>query len=376
MPRYDITVTENALLVFADIIESSKYSSTLGYIKYANRLIEFQRIFEEIGLKYFPTVDDPTKKYSELKARGDEGLLFYLDNSIDKSELIYKAIEFIYEVKGRLKLFLISDEDPPAKGMKLGAGIHYGPVALVTRPDKDEKGKKRSIIDRLEGFSINFAKRIESASRSGNLSQIYVSKEAANIIKGQPIILEKHRVPLRGIEDNIDIYEVFSGFFPEIPIAGENHDDERFVNYLNELADNPSTIDDKWLKALIVSTLFSRAKKVPMHIYQRRLLSLVWNSPDEDDPVILFIRAYEYEKENSQTLRIEYLQKILNRFPMFTPAKIKLIDAYWKLASKEAERVERIFARDGANEYYRKFLTILTEDEKALFEKIISDLND
>jgi hypothetical protein len=113
-----------------------------------------------------------------------------------------------------------------------------------------------------------------------------------------------------------------------------------------------------------------------MHIYQRRLLSLVWNSPDEDDPVILFIRAYEYEKENSQTLRIEYLQKILNRFTMFTPAKIKLIDAYWKLASKEAERVERIFARDGANEYYRKFLTILTEDEKALFEKIISDLND
>jgi len=72
--------TTDALLVFADIIDSSKFSSVLGFKNYAERVIKFQQLFEKIGKRYFPPVADEAISYCNVIARGDEGTVFRIEH--------------------------------------------------------------------------------------------------------------------------------------------------------------------------------------------------------------------------------------------------------------------------------------------------------
>ena len=376
MPRQPSDVRD-ALLVFADVVESSKLSAYLGPLDYAQQILNFQNLFANLGRKYFPEEKDKSAEYSLITARGDEGLLFYVTDEIPKTDMIYMALEFVVELKGRLKMAVTLDEnsDRPARGIELGAGIHYGPVALLTALKKDDKGRARSFIDGLEGYSINYAKRVESCSRQGSYSRVFLSKEAASVLDGDPIIFSKTMAPLKGIGENVEVFEIQSGYFHDIPISTELPEDESFINFLNELAENPEKIDEPWIKPLIVSVIDSRLKEIgdpaQKAIYQRRLTNLAWHRPSEDDPILLFIRAREYDKKNQQTARITYLKKILDRFPHFIPARKQLVDACWKITRQKTERSERIFARDTAKEFINKFPAYLSDSETRQFKSIV-----
>ena len=364
-------------MVFADVVESSRLSAYLGHLDYAKQLLHFQELFVNLGRKYFQEEKDKSAEYSLITARGDEGLLFYVTDEIPKRDMIYRALEFIFELKGRLKMAVTSDEksDWPAKGIELGAGIHYGAVALLTALKEDDKGRVRSFIDGIEGYSINYAKRVESCSRQGSYSRVFLSKEAASTLDGDPIIFSTTMAPLKGIGENLEVFEIQSGYFHDIPISTELPEDESFINFLNDLAENPEKIDEPWIKPLIVSVLDSRLRNIGVHaqkaIYQSRLTKLAWHRPTEDDPILLFIRAREYGKNNEQTARITYLKKIIDRFPDFIPARKQLVDACWKITKQKRERSERIFARDTAKEFINKFSDYLSDSETREFKRIV-----
>lgn len=379
MPRYQPSEIQDALLVFADVIESSRLSAYLGPLAYAEQLLNFQELFENLGRKYFQEVKDQSSEYSLIAARGDEGLLFYVSHEIPKADMIYKALEFIFELKGRLRVVTALDEssDRPFKGIELGAGIHFGPVAVLTAIERDESGTKRSLIKRLEGYSINYAKRVESCSRQGNYSRVFLSKEAANVLDGDPIIFSKTMEALKGIGENVEVFEVQSGYFHHIPVSTELPEDESLINFVNDLAENPDKIDEPWIKPFIVSVLDSRLNNIKdpsqRAIYQSRLTKLAWHRPSEDDPILLFIRAREYERINDQTARITYLKKIIDEFPQFIYARKKLVDACWKIAKKKTERSEKIFARDTAKEFINKFSDYLSDKERKEFRRIVKE---
>ena len=156
----------------------------IGPLDYADTLQQFQELFENLGRKYFHEVADKSSEYLQITARGDEGLIFYVSQQIHKADLIYKALEFVFELKGRLRTLAAPNEssDRPAKTIELGAGIHFGPIASLTAIEEDANGSKRSLIKGLEGYSINYAKRVESCSRQGSYSRVFLSKEATTNI--------------------------------------------------------------------------------------------------------------------------------------------------------------------------------------------------
>ena len=93
----------------------------------------------------------------------------------------------------------------------LGIGLHWGKVFLGDRPDSRR---------RIEGYSVNLAKRIESASRLGRYSHIMLSRETYNTIRGsvrkhtqlkQRIFFHEHEIPMelmKGIARQQNIYEL------------------------------------------------------------------------------------------------------------------------------------------------------------------------
>lgn len=95
--------------------------------------------------------------------------------------------------------------------LSLGMGMHFGRVFLCTRPD----GRRR-----VEGYSVNLAKRIETYSRNGQYSRIMLSQEAHNIIRGsirkhtmlrQRIFFAEHQVGLellKGVTRSQPVYEL------------------------------------------------------------------------------------------------------------------------------------------------------------------------
>ena len=168
MTGLQVRHTSDALLVFADIVDSSKFSSVLGYTEYAKRLIEFRQLFKSLGERYFPPPEDRIIDFCKVDGRGDEGTLFRIvrpEQEKQKSDLVFRAIQFLFHLKGLLYFKHEETKEGQEKKksplrMDIGAGIHVGHVALVV-------GAEGSGISDIEGFSINKAKRVETSSRQG-----------------------------------------------------------------------------------------------------------------------------------------------------------------------------------------------------------------
>ena len=158
----------------------------------------------------FPDVADRTVDYVHVEARGDEGVVFLLAEGKNRADLLLRAIEFLYHLKGTMKLAVTgeSEEGQAPSRIGIGAGIHVGQVAYI----KALQGT-RSVIDGFEGFEINYAKRVESCSRQGRHSRIMLSAEAAKSLELQPLVLREVRAQMKGIGEDVEVYEVVSGRF-------------------------------------------------------------------------------------------------------------------------------------------------------------------
>ncbi|MHC4476569.1 MAG: nucleotidyl cyclase domain-containing protein [Planctomycetota bacterium] len=361
------------LLLFADIVESSKYSAVLGREEYARRLLEFQRLFKRMGKKYFPKTTDPVNEFCEVQARGDEGTVFFARSRGDFGEPLLRAIEFLYHLKGLLRFgegHGEGESQAPTR-IGLGAGIHVGKVAFATRLENN-----RSVIRRLEGFSINYAKRVESCSRRGKYSRIFLSGEAAKLLEDKPVVLTGACVPMKGIHEHAELYEVEGAFLGGLRIEpSKEMEDAQLVNGLADLADRPSEIEEPWEKALIVSVLDCLIEGTPVMArkaeYRDAQLRFAWHSSVEEDPILLYVRAKDFEDRKEYSQQLRYLKEIVEAHPDFVHARKRLIRACWGIAQEKPERSEVVFARDLAKEFLEKFPRLLTQEEKEECQKII-----
>ncbi|HUT28525.1 MAG TPA: hypothetical protein VMX13_01945 [Sedimentisphaerales bacterium] len=376
MEHSDLHVQESpisALLLFADIIDSSKYSAVLGYREYAERLLKFQELFWRIGRKYFPEPEDRRNELCEVEARGDEGTVFLATSVGDFRKALVRAIEFLYHLKGLLKFAGGEEEgeDQAPTRIGLGAGIHVGKVAFAT-----EFENNRSVIKRLEGFAINYAKRVESCSRVGQYSRIFLSKEAAKLVEDEPVVLASATVAMKGIQENAELYEVQSGFFGDMKVdPSKEREDGRLVDHVRALAERPRDIEEPWEKALCVSVLDCLIKGSPVRErkaeYRDGQLRLAWHSSVEDDPILLYVRAKDFEDKREYSQQLRYLKEIVEAHPDFVHARKRLIRACWAIARKKRERSEVIFAGDLAQEFLERFPGLLSAEEREECQKII-----
>ena len=370
--QLEIRGTMYALLVFADIVDSSKYSAVLGYTEYAKRLLNFQETFVKLGKQYFPDPVDRSAEYRSINARGDEGVLFVAKTQHDFSELIFRSIEFLFHLKGRLKFGENGEEIGTASPRRIGlaAGIHIGPVAFATK-----KENNRSIIDRLEGFSINYAKRVESSSRAGKYSHIFLSKEASRLLEDKPIVFSRLIVPMKGIDEHAEVYEVKAGLFNGLKLDPQDSEDEHLQSEANNVAGDPTGMEEPWVKSLVVSVLdcslqqsIVKSRRVE---YRDRQLNFAWHSSIEDDPILLYLRARDFKDNKQYTQYIRYLRQILQEHPEFVHARKRMVEACWIIAKSEPEPAEMVFARDIAREFLDHFPQFLSDEEKKSFEKLI-----
>lgn len=376
-PYITFSTAEDALLVFADIIESSIYSSVWGYEQYANQLLKFQSLFVQLGESFFPS-QNPITTFYDVKARGDEGTVFCVDPNRDPGDLIYNALQFAFELKARMELVNDNrspDSDMPRK-MKVGIGIHFGRVALMAKSKTDENtGRSSSIIDHIEGFSINYAKRVESSSRNGKYSKIFLSKEAASLLEGDPIVLVRHNALLKGIEKDEELFEVRSAFFEKIPHESKILDIEKFIDAYSSESKEKDLIREPWLKGLIVSILNSCSETAQdpalKNKYLKKISDFAWKKPFDDDPIILFCRAKECLSSKQFTRSLTYFKKIVEKYPYFIHARKKLVEICWEIANRVKESSELIYARDIAQEFLQRFPKYLTAAEKDNFKKIL-----
>ena len=366
--------TRNALLVFADVIESSRFSAVLDYQKYAERLLDFQTAFEKLGRRYFPEPEDKTAAYTPIAVRGDEGTVFVVDPDSDPVELVFRAIDFLYHLKGHLKSAVESTENSGGAPSRIGvgAGIHYGAVAYIT-----EVREAHSVISGIEGFSINVAKRVESSSREGKYSHVMLSKEAFRLVESQPLIFFPVVTEMKGVHKNVEVYEVRSGLFSGLKLESSDPLDEKLISQAERLAKNPADIDEPWVKSFVLSlldVLLRDAQAEPRRLeYRQSQLKLAWDNPTEDDPILLYLRARHFSESKEYTQQVRYLREIIQRHPEFVYARKRMIEACWEIAKNEPERAELVFARDMAAEFLDHFDYLLAPEEKEAYQRLVKE---
>lgn len=206
-----------ATIMFVDIQGCSEISNHLGLKDYNSFLTEFRKCAEDI---YKTKVEDDNKDYISFEVNGDEAVficLTQLNNSgpagHSNERIAGNEAVLLLDIAVSLKLkWLISKENQKRINdnkmpTDLGIGINYGPIIV----NVENNGSRKF---RPEGYAINLGKRIESSSREGLFSQIFVSQGVKNNYENSgfdelELIFDKPKFkPFKGIAQSQPIYEV------------------------------------------------------------------------------------------------------------------------------------------------------------------------
>ena len=363
-----------ACIIFVDLINSSSFSSFIGPTDYAKWIILFQKIFEELATKYF------THK-STISTAGDEGYIFVPKWVFDSKTAVYKAICFAFELKTMVKLmahnkYLESHDEIIPYGLRLAVGIHHGMVTY-TYKSVEKEGKLRSEIDKYIGYNINYDKRIETCSREGRFSNIFVSKDVYEMLIAQkPIFFEPYRLSLKGIEKAIDVYEIQSVFIIDEPM--QYLFCEEWLKYFN--SENRNTLNqiiknEYWFRSYHLSVLhqlYETASGISnKEQYKMEFSKELFRYLEINDPIVEFIQSIEYDMHSDLTLSISKLKNVLKKYPEFIYAKIQLLDLLSKLLKKPSNKnSDIVFLVDSTKELLNYFQSHLTEIEKEKLNKI------
>jgi hypothetical protein len=372
--------------MFVDIVDSSIYSSILGTVKFAQKVLQFQELFLELGNRYFknnPHFESRVDSFCQIESRGDEGQVFIVDPREKGEDLVYRAVKFAFELKAKLKLLTSQDADPAPREMSIAVGIHYGEVAVITTSQLQDE-IYRTLIERITGYSINYAKRVESSSRIGRFSHVFLSKEAADLLSYTPIVLCKHHASLKGIQANEELYEVRSAFLSEIPLPSPDinarNQNEQLVTYYTTKCSKNEFLREPWLKSFVLSVLHTKLDETNgttlMNERFERISHMVWNKPTEDDPILLYWRARECESQDKFSRSVNYLKDIISTYPAFLHARIKIIDMCYQMTlTRKSIAKEMLFVRDTAEELLEKYDNLLLDKERDKLKSILIEIN-
>jgi|GEM_PF-682893 len=360
----EVTGEANAIIAFFDIIESAKYSTVLGIKEYAKRVVMFHEEFNKLYNTYFSEVRTETSFITHT-TRGDEGIIFCITPGIGEQRLMYRILEFAFELKAILLLIQKGIKNPPPFPMDIGTGIHFGPVATLSCRDTDQ-----TTINSIEGLAINYGKRIETASRKGRYSKIFMSRDAVFYLDGEPVALNKNFYPLKGINDEEPVFEVRSAFLEDMPKSKKYLQlfEDEFFN-----TDNARLTREAWMNSITLSMLCNYIQSSSNNLksaYQDKLSQFIWRDISEDDPLVLFYRAEECEKQGKLTQTLDYLRTASKMYPSFVQARKKLSEVCLRIEPRRGNYMDYILARDTAEQFLTHFLSYLDEDEIQRFRKI------
>ena len=221
-----------ATIIFVDLIGSTDVASIAGNKKYYEYLDEFQSLISEEKKELirhirdrFPDIKDKNPRDKEFSKKvflatsitGDEGFIAMATLPNKKDTLREKEIQFdiinILRFALRLKyrwimnpinIKLIQEHRKP---YELAIGINTGKVKIASKKDNGNQSS-------AEGYPINLAKRIESESRNGTYSGIFLGESTFgayyNTPGENPIRFKKQQdiSLLKGISGNIQLYEL------------------------------------------------------------------------------------------------------------------------------------------------------------------------
>ena len=205
-----------AVILFADIIGCSEVSNNNSIERYAYILNQFHKcaksVYESLNLHRY------SEEIVEIEAKGDEVCLIlhsYDKNFQEKEEdAIIKdtkdAIIFSISLKmlwraSEYNLERLENELIPRD---IAIGINQGTVYYYKNQELD---KLRKTEKASEGYPINLAKRIETASREGEKSKIFVSNNIVYFANEGKIKVKFVPVPtkeLKGITTVPGIHEL------------------------------------------------------------------------------------------------------------------------------------------------------------------------
>jgi len=201
-----------ATILFVDLMSSTEMAKNMTLQEYDDMIVDFQRTMYEIithHLSHYGYVGNGLDSHWSIA--GDEMRVFLYSGAIRfdvgnalliamKIKLAWLASTFNERIlqEGRLV-------------SRIGVGINCGKVVKDVREWRVKMGEEQPNI---EGYAINVAKRVESASREGSIYQIMVSdslyrrcheSNAINVAFSQP-----RSLVFKGIGQKILVYEVSS----------------------------------------------------------------------------------------------------------------------------------------------------------------------
>lgn len=203
----------NIVILFADVVGCSEISNHKTLENYSVFIKSFQDCFNEVCEHYRKNEFKDLENFFDFETRGDEGCLKIFPPEGNLSENIDIALSIALDLKRK---WLLGNENKTRiieSGLlpiDIAIGIHSGKAWL----NKDVNSKYEP-----EGYAINLAKRIESASRKGEFSHILISEAAynhVNLLKDEKTyrFREPFKIEPKGISQNIKVFEVKHHFLP------------------------------------------------------------------------------------------------------------------------------------------------------------------
>ncbi|MCH9035284.1 MAG: adenylate/guanylate cyclase domain-containing protein, partial [Planctomycetes bacterium] len=220
------------VILFADIMGASEVSNHKTTREYFEFVRAFQKIFLEICREHLEAFQDPDENYYLYDARGDEGLLMIFppteESVFDFGRDVDTAITIAFGLKRR---WLLSDEntnrikDSGLLPIDIGIGIHVGHTwidqsqASKNRSEQNPPDPQNPTGAKPEGYAVNLAKRVESHSRNGRYTNVFLSEAAHGAWQNSPdertiIFDEQQVIEPKGISRKIAVFEVKHHFLP------------------------------------------------------------------------------------------------------------------------------------------------------------------
>jgi class 3 adenylate cyclase len=207
------------IILFAGIVGCSEISNYEPLEKYNRILRQFRSLFEEITNKYKKEFyASPNNIDFISQVRGNEGhlMIFRKDPEELNQDLwaddIDTAITIALDLKRR---WLLSESNKE----KINSGKHTSDIAVGINFGQAWINKTGNNKYQPEGYAINLTKRIESHSREGAFTHIYLSEAAYDklspLTDKTPYTFDLPRlIKPKGILPGINVFEVKHHFLP------------------------------------------------------------------------------------------------------------------------------------------------------------------
>jgi len=235
----------NATILFADLMNSTELAKNLTLLEYDDMLVDFQNtMFEVVShhLDYFGYEGQGVD--SEWSISGDELRVFLYSDNMDfdiRSALLIATKIKLAWLSSAFNQRVLSEQRLVSR---IGVGINCGKVIKDVRPWRVKIGKAGQNI---EGYAINLTKRIESASREGNVYQIMVGaslykrcqqNKRINVAFSHP-----RSLVFKGLGQKIPVYEVVSfvsfEILPSMPVPFQEGLMEKMENTVRDAMPEP-----------------------------------------------------------------------------------------------------------------------------------------